>query len=153
MIHKSFIQMDSKEKVEFFIQCQKLLVEFHPNSPFVCRKNNLAERLIHIKKFLSDYKGFAYQDDNVAVLYNKIIVSNPKDADSALKHYMYQPPDPEYNAMTIDFVAFKALESCMSFVRANSDPKIQYVLFVRHNQVKVYPTVKLLSNVLNLPVV
>jgi hypothetical protein len=153
MVQKAFTEMTKLEQIEFFVQCQKILIAAHPNSPFVCRANNLKERMAHIKNFLNNYKGFVYQDEHVCALYNRVIVSDPREPERVVQRYMYQLPDPNYNAISIDFVVFDNIKNCLEFVRANNDTRLQYALFVRHNKVKCYPLVNLLSQILNAPIV
>ena len=152
-MHKTFKDMTAEEKIDFFVYCQKLLVEFHPDSPFVCRQNNVQSRIQHIKDFIHNYKGLCYQDDNVCVLYNKIVITDPSDPVLALRTNMYHEPNPNYNAVTIDFVVFREIKDCMTFIKTNYDPRIQHVLFVKNNKVKIYPIVNFLTQMFNIPVV
>lgn len=153
MIDKRFTELTDKERVEFFVHCQRLLVAHHPDSPFVVRKNNLRARIEHMKTLLANYKGCVYQDEYVCVLYNYLVVSNPKEPELAVRSRMYQPPDDNYNSVIVDFVVFRELKDCMNFVQVKQNPRIQYVLFARHNSIKVYPTVSLLANVFKVPIV
>ena len=152
-VNTLFRELPVKDKVEFFVQCQRILIENHPSSPFVCRANNLEQRLSHMRGFINQYKGFVYTDENVCTIYNKIVVNDVHDPTASVKAYMYQPPDPNFNAIMIDFVVFRNIKDCLAFVKTNYDPRIQYVLFVRHNKVKLYPVVKLLAGVLDMPIV
>jgi len=153
MIHGSFTDLKVLDKVEFFVQCQRLLMEHHPDSPFLCHQNNLQERIKHVKSFVTNYKGLCYQDDTVCALYNRIIVTDTKAPEHALRMNMYKTPSPDYNAVVIDFVVFRDIKDCARFVQANYDPRVLYVLFVRHNKVKLYPVVEFLQQIFNIPVV
>ena len=152
-MHDLFVNVSARDKVEFFVQCQRILVENHPTSEFVCRRNNLEQRLSHMRGFINQYKGFIYTDENVCTIYNKIVVNDVNDPTASVKTYMYQSPDPNFNAIMIDFVVFRNIKDCLAFVKTNYDPRIQYVLFVRHNKVKLYPVVKLLAGVLDMSIV
>jgi hypothetical protein len=152
-IHKLFTELTAMEQIDFFVQCQKLLVEFHPSSSFVCRRNNIDWRKYQIQAFLKNYKGMCYWDENVCVLYNRVVVSDPKDPIRVLKNNIYHPPDPNYNAIIIDFVVFRSLQDCQTFVHENYDSRVQHVLYVKNNKVKIYPVVNFLSQIFNLAVV
>lgn len=145
--------MSVQEKVEFFVHCQKLLVEFHPDSSFICRESNTQDRLNQIKTWAEKYKGICYWNDQVCVLYNRIVVSDPAQPERAIQHAMYQAPDDNYNAVVIDFAAFRDIKDCVGFVRENYDPKIGHVLFARHGKIKIYPVVNIVSQIFNMPVV
>ena len=145
--------MTTVERVDFFVHCQKLLMEYNPTSPFVCRANNVAQRVKQMRGFVDNYKGMCYHDDYVCTLYNRIVVSDPRQPESAVKHYMYRPPDDNYNAVVIDFATFRDIKDCATFVRTNYDQRIQHVLFVRHNKVKLYAVVDFISKIFNVPVV
>lgn len=148
-----FNTLNTKNKVDFFVHCQKLLIENHPNSPFLFRKDNAQTRLHHVRSFVNNYKGLFYRDDHVCALFNKIMLTDPKDPEHSVKVSMYQPPTEHYNAIIIDFVVFRDIKDCVNFVRYNYDPKVQHVLFVRHNKVKVYPVLDIIQQVLHLPIV
>ena len=92
-------------------------------------------------------------DDYVCTLYNKIVVNRADEPEAAVKASMYQPPSPDYNAVIVDFAAFRDIKDCMAFVQTSYDPRVLYVLFVSHNKVKLYPVVNFVSQVLNIPVV
>lgn len=145
--------MAVSEKVDFFVRCQQLLVQFHADSEFICRKDNMTQRLKQIKAWVDKYKGICYQHDNVCVLYNRIVVSDPLNPAQAVASSMYQPPNDNYNAIIIDFAAFRDIKDCVTFVKDNYDPRVQHVLFVRHGKVKIYAVVDLVAQIFNMPVV
>lgn len=150
IIQKEFTQLTINEKIEFFVHCQKLLVEFHPTSPFVFHQGNIQDRIKHIKSFTTYYKGLCYQDENVCALYNKIFISDISEPEQAVKAQMYQLPAENYNAFIIDFVVFKHINDCVEFVKTNYNNKIQYVLYVKNNKVKLFPVINFLSQILNI---
>ena len=145
--------MSVGEQVDFFVHCQQLLVQYHADSEFICRQDNLPNRLLQIKAWVNKYKGICYQQDNVCVLYNRIVVTDPQNAVQSVSAAMYKPPDENYNAIMIDFAAFRDIKDCVTFVRENYDPRIQYVLFARHGKIKIYPVVDLVAQIFNMPVV
>lgn len=145
--------MAAKEQIDFFVHCQKLLVEFHPTSPFICRANNIKGRIHQMRNFIDKYKGLCYASDNVCVLYNKIVIADPSDPVHTIRANMYHAPDPNYNGVIVDFVVFRDLKDCMPFVQSNYDPRIQYVLYVKNNKPKIYPVVNFLTQIFNIPVV
>lgn len=145
-----FRALSEEEKVDFFCRCQKLLVEFHPSSHFLFTKENYEERKFFVLDFLHKYKGYAYMDDNVCVLYNHVKVEDPNNPVKVVKDHIYREPAANYNAISIDFVVFKQLRDCLSFVSAHNSPQIEYVLFVKNNEVKLYNKERLLS-ALRLP--
>jgi hypothetical protein len=147
-----FQQLSAEEKVEFFLKCQELLMTHHPSSPFLCHTGNIKERVKHIQSFVSNYKGYCYKDDTVCALYNKIVVTNPDEPELALRANMYKEPAPNPNAITVDFVVFRDIKDCAKFVQLNYHHTIQYVLFVRHNKVKLYKTLGFVQQILNMPV-
>ncbi len=106
-----------------------------------------------MRHFVQNYKGFCHQDDNVGALLNRIIVPDPRAPEHALRAAMYQAPAEHYNALSVDFVVFRDIKDCASLVKSYYDSKVQYVLFVRHNKVKLYRTLDFLQQILNMAVV
>ena len=153
MIHTSFTDMSGRDRVEFFVQCQKLLVEFHPNSPFILREDNAYARIAQMKSILTQYKGVCYMNENLCMIYNKIVVSRADEPVEAIRAHMYKAPDPNYNAVIIDFVVFRHLQDCKDFVIQNYDPRIQYIVFVKNNKAKIYPLKDFAAQTFKIPVV
>lgn len=145
--------MSAREKVDFFVHCQKLLIDHHPNSEFICRRSNMQDRLKQIKAWVEKYRGMCYYDDNVGILYNKLVIGDVSDPVSAVKYHMYQPPAENYNAVIIDFAAFNDIKNCFPFVRENYDNRIQHVLFARHGKIKIYPVLGIVQRIFNMPTV
>lgn len=142
-----FQTLSTQSKLEFFAKCQELLIKYHPESEFILTKENFEERKEFALDFVKKYKGFAYWDDTICILFNKVRVEDPRNPVKILKDHLYQEPREDYNAVTVDFVVFRQLTDCIGFCRAQYNPQIEYVVFVRHNEVKLYPTAKLLSGV------
>jgi hypothetical protein len=145
-----FQSLSFNDKVEFFVKCQELLVAHHPESEFIFTKENLESRRHWVDDFLTKYKGYAYADENICVLFNKVRVDDPKNPTKVLKDAMYQPPREDHNAVSIDFVVFKKLGDCMNFCKSNYSPHIEWIIFVKKNEIKLYKTKDLLVH-LNAP--
>lgn len=135
------------EKIEFFARCQKLLLAHHPSSPFLLTQENYAARKSHALDFIRKYKGYVYADDRICILFNKIRIDDPRNPNQALKDNLFGEPRPlDYNAISVDFVVFKALEDCAEFCKSQHSPQIAYILFVRHGEVKLHAADKLLAS-------
>jgi hypothetical protein len=147
-----FTTLSKEQKIDFFIQCQKLLIAHHPKSEFIFTEKNLKSRLEHVKDLSIKYKGFCHFNENICLLYNKIKINNINEPIQALKENMYQPPKDDFNAMAIDFVVFRKLEDCLRFCRDNYDDRIKYIMFIKNNKPKIYETKKFVSNILNIPI-
>jgi len=150
---KPFDSLSNTEKIDFFVRCQDLLLKYHPNSPFLFRKDNAKDRLAFVKPVCEQYKGFAYWDDNVCAIYNKIVVNSEDEAVQAVSFYKYKPPAVPYNAIIVDFVVFKELKDCVTLVAQQFNASLKYILFIRHSQVRIYPTLQFLSQGLGIPIV
>jgi hypothetical protein len=145
-----FQSLSHKEKVEFFVHCQELLVKFHPKSHFVFTKENLAERTHWVESFLSKYKGYTYSDENICVLFNKVRVDDARNPNKVLKDHVYREPASDFNAVSIDFVVFRKLGDCLAFCKDQYSPQIEWIVFVKNNEIKLYKTKDLLVH-LNAP--
>lgn len=152
MIHQLFQELSPETKVNFFVNCQELLVTHHPKSPFVFRKDNLIERKAHISELAGMYKGYCFFNDKVSLLYNLIELENPTKPALALQQFKFQPPSTKYNALSIDFVVFRQLRDCFDWCRQAYEPRIQYVLFVKNGKIQVSTPKALLSKLFHIPV-
>lgn len=148
---KAFQALITEEKINFFVKCQELLINHHPNSQFLLKKENLEEKKHFILEFIKKYKGFTYYDDNVCILFNKIFIKDERDPIGALKDHLYQEPQENYNTYSVDFVVFRYLTDCIEFCRSQYTEQIKYLLFVKNNEVKLYRTEKLLTRLTNVP--
>ena len=148
---KLFQEMTKEEKIEFFIRCQRLLVKYHPDSPFIFNKKNVVARLSAARDLITSYKGYGYWDDNVCVLYNKIKIKNPDNLPSEIKNNMFREPSAEFNSVIIDFVVFRSREDCGEFCKVTYDPQMEYVVYVKNNKPKIHRPVELMSQLLKLP--
>jgi hypothetical protein len=145
-----FQELTKEQQVDFFIKCQELLVKYHPNSQFLFTKENLEERRHWVEGFLKKYKGYVYADDNICVLFNKVRVDDARNPQKTLKDYFYSEPAENFNAVSIDFVVFRKLGDCMEFCKSQYSPQIEWIVFVKNNELKLYKTKDLLVH-LNAP--
>lgn len=147
---RAFQTLTNEEKVEFFLQGQKLLLEFHPNSPFVIHKHTLNERMEHLKVLAAQYQGLTYKDDNICILFNKIYVADENDPVTALAQSKFKPPHANYNGVSIDFVVFRKLKDCAEWCKRYHEQRIQHVLYVKNGKPQIYKPMDLMKKVFNL---
>lgn len=150
---KLFQSLSKEEKIDFFAKCQNLLVNYHPTSEFIFRENNIKDRIDFAKNFYFKYKGFTYSNNEICILFNKIKVVDPLNPIKVIKDHLYKEPSEDYNAYSIDFVVFRKLIDCFGFCKSQYEPRIEYIIFVRNNDVKLYKTNKLLEKLSNIPLV
>lgn len=140
-----FTSLTREQKIDFFLNCQELLVAHHPESPFIFKEDNIEERLHFFKDFAQKYKGFVYSSENLCILYNKIDLKDSRNPIEAVRSNMYKEPIENYNCYSIDWVVFRALEDVYEFVQKEYVPQIRYILWVKRGDVSVYETDKLLG--------
>lgn len=145
-----FQSLSHKDKVDFFVGCQELLARHHPKSPFLFTKENMEERRFWVESFLNKYKGYAYADGNICVLFNKVRVDDARNPNKVLKDHFYAAPRADFNAVSIDFVVFRKLGDCFDFCKSQYSPQIEWIVFVKNNELKLYKTKDLLMH-LNAP--
>lgn len=145
-MQSTFQALPISERVEFFVKCQELMLKHHPKSPFVVRESELKKTIDVCKRNINKYNGFAYSDDNVCVLWNHILIHDPSNMERILKENAYQPPNPDYNAVSIDFAVFRNIRDCIEFVHQNKNERIQFVLFIREGKPKLYTLNELLKS-------
>ena len=148
---KLFQSLSKEEKANFFVKCQEILINHHPESEFIFRQDNVKDRMEFARSFLNKYKGFAYSNNEICLLFNKVVVKDPKNPVKVIKDHVYQPPQANFNAFSIDFVVFRKLVDCLSFCKFYYTPQIEYLLFVRHNDVKLYKADQLIQKMANVP--
>lgn len=142
-----FQSLSEKDKIEFFVKCQSLMLKYHPTSPFIIRESKLDKALEAFENNIRRYQGYVYADENICVLWNHIIVSDPSNANRAVTENAYLPPNPNFNAVSIDFAVFKGIENCFSFIADSKEPQIKHVLFIREGKPKIYPLEQILKGV------
>ena len=133
-----FNNLQKEQKVDFFVKCQELLIRHHPDSSFMVRESNLDTILETFFDQINKYKGYYYYNDDVCILWNHIYVSDPQDLKKVFKDNAYQPPHPEYNGVSIDFVVFRKMADCISFIKDNDEPRIKHVLFIREGKPRIH---------------
>lgn len=148
-----FQKLNKQDKIDFFLKCQDLLIKNHPDSPFVFNRANFKGRLQYAGDIFHKYNGMCYTDENVAILFNYLLISDPKDPISALKQHQFKSPDPQYNAISIDFVVFKELKDCLKFCRLNYNFNVEYVVWVKDGKPKIHRTLDFMTRILNIPIV
>ncbi len=144
---QSFQELTQEKKVDFFVKCQELMIKHHPDSPFVVREKDLEKVLTACEKNILKYQGYSYSDDNVCVLWNHIVVTDPKDVKRAVQENAYRPPNPDFNAVSIDFAVFKHIKDCVEFIRGNDNDRIEHILFIRDGVPKLYPKSMLVKGI------
>ena len=135
------------EKIDFFIKCQELMLKYHPDSQFIVREKALPKTLEAFSDNIIKYKGYCYKDDNICVLWNKIIVSDSKNVNRAVKENAYKPPQDNFNGVSIDFAVFRKISDCFLFIKNNYEPQMKYVLFIREGKPKLYPIETILNGI------
>lgn len=148
-----FHKLHKQDKIDFFVQCQKLLITHHPASPFIFNKDNIKDRLTYATDIFHKYKGMCYSDENVCVLFNYVKLQDPTDPVTALKENAFKEGAVDYNAVSIDFVVFRELKDCLNFCRANYSANIEYIIFVKDGKPKVHKTTEFVSRILGVPIV
>ena len=142
-----FQSLSQKEKIDFFVRCQEILIKSHSGSSFVIRERGLEKALDAVQTNIFKYQGFSYSDDNVCILWNYIFVSDPKDVTRAVKENAYKGPAENFNAVSIDFATFRKMEDIRGFIKENVKDNMKYVLFIREGNPKIYPIETLLMGI------
>jgi hypothetical protein len=141
-----FQTLSNDQKIEFFLKCQQLLVDNHPDSDFIFREDNIKDRLYFVKDFTQKYKGFVYSNDNICVLYNKIKLKDHRNPAETVKAHMYKGPVEDFNCIIVDFAVFDQLINIKPFIELQYSPQVEYLIWVKHNEVKLYNTKNLIEN-------
>jgi hypothetical protein len=144
---KLFNSLSIEEKVDFFVNCQKLLIKYYPDSQFLIRENNLQEAIETFYNQIKRYKGYFYCDDYVFVLWNHIFIEDPKDINNELIKNAYKEPNPNYNAVSLDFVACRKWEDTLKFIKETNEDKIKYLLLVKNGNPRIYNKEELINKI------
>lgn len=142
-----FQSLNQKEKIDFFVQCQALMLRHHPNSSFIIKENKLKQSLEVFHDNIQRYQGYVYSDENICVLWNKIIVSDATNVNRVVTENAYLPPNPNFNAVSIDFAVFRKIEDCFLFIKNNQEEQMKHVLFIREGKPKIYPLEQILKTI------
>lgn len=144
---KLFNNLSTEEKVDFFVNCQKLLIKYHPNSDFVIRESNLDQAVDIFSEQISKYKGYFYCDDYVFVLFNYIFIENKEEVNEELIKNAYKEPNKNYNAISLDFVACRNWSDTFKFIKENNEERIRYLLLVKNGVPKIYDKNELINKI------
>lgn len=144
---KLFKSLSQNEKVDFFVKCQELMLQHHPESPFIIRENSLEKSLDAFQNNIQRYQGYCYTDDNICVLWNKILVSDPINVSRVIKECAYQPPNPNFNGVSIDFAVFRRMDDCFDFINRNKESQMKYILFIREGKPKIHSIDQILKTI------
>ena len=142
-----FNLLSDDDKVAFFLHCQSLLALYHPTSKFAFRDDNIVERLQYVENIFTKYKGFCFTDNNVAILYNKVKVTEEdlKNPAKVMRDNLYKESPIDFNTVNFDFVVMKNLRNCFPFIKSHYDPKVINVIYVRDGKPTVYKTSELIK--------
>jgi len=123
------------------------MLKHHPNSPFIIRERTLDKALEAFQDNILRYQGYCYADENICVLWNKIIISDPLNVNRAITENAYQPPNPNFNAASIDFAVFRKIDDCFAFIKQNNESQMKHILFIREGKPKIYPIETILKTI------
>lgn len=144
---KLFNNLTNEQKVDFFVDCQKLLIKYHSNSDFVIRESKLNEAIDVFINQINKYKGHYYNDDNVCILWNHVYISDPNDSQGELIKNAYQEPNPNYNAVSMDFVVCRKSSDIINFINNYNEDRIQYLLSIKYGRAKILKKEDLIKNI------
>jgi hypothetical protein len=146
-----FSSIKINKKIDFFVHCQDLLLEYHPNDSFVIKKLDVKDKIYFIKETINKYKGYYYEEDKVCILYNHIFLNDNKNPFSALKENIYKNPSLNYNTVSIDFMVLRELKDCKKFCHEQYSPQVANILFVKNNNPKIYSTLEFIQRLFPMP--
>ncbi len=140
-----FQSLSKEEKIDFFVRCQDLLIKHHNQSEFLFTQENYSERKDFALNFIERYNGYIFSNENICLLYNKIKIKDEKTPVKAIRENMYQAPDPNYNAIIVDFATFDILEHVIEFFKTQMEERLKFILYVKKNHPKIYRAAQLLK--------
>lgn len=146
-IKKLFNNLSTEEKVDFFINCQDLLIKYHADSDFVIRENNLEQAVEIFSEQINKYKGFSYSDNYVFILFNYIFIENKELVNEELIKNIYKNPINNYNAISLDFVACRSWSDTFKFIEEVNEDRIKYLLLVKNGIPKIYEKNELINKI------
>lgn len=139
-----FKSLTFEQKVEFFLNVQKLLVQYHPDNHFVFREDNKEIRKQITIEFIKNYKGFCFSNENINILFNKIFIDDPN---KVLNNFnIYQESAQNYNTISVDFVVMKEIKDLEVFCRLQYNSKLKWVTFVKNKKIRIFESEKILGN-------
>jgi len=143
-----FQSLNLDDKVDFFVKCQKLMINYHPNSSFVIKESSLDQSIDVFVNNIQKYQGFFFYNENICVLWNHIIISDPQNIKQAIIDNAYKAPSAQYNAVSIDFAVFRKISDCIDFIKQNDEPEIKFVLFIKDGKPKIYKKDDLIKGII-----
>jgi hypothetical protein len=148
---QQFNKLDKRDKIDFFIKTQTILIEFHPDSPFIINKENLKTRLEYASDMFGRYCGWCFTDKYCSILFNYIKIDNVDRPLDALKKYQFTSGAIDYNAIVVDFAAFREIKDCLDFCRTIFNSNIKWVVWVHKEKPSIYPALEYMTRILNIP--
>lgn len=142
---KPFSSLKRDEKIQFFLKCQQIGAQYHPNSPYTVTRDSIKTFLDFYKKISQEYRGYIYEGENVCALFNLVEYNPSLSMKESLASYIYQPPHEKYNAVLIDFLAARNLRDSIELKNHIYHDKIQFILAVRNFDLEVIPVKKMLE--------
>lgn len=138
-----FQSLTFPQKIKFFVSCQELLIKFHPFSEFLITEKNIELFKDRILSFIKGYKGYVFQNENVKILYNLILIKKDQRPILALREKMFRPPDDIYNSIIIDWAIFSNLKFCISVIEQLNNSNIKNILWIKNNKFQFFEKEKL----------
>lgn len=122
------------------------MVKYHPTSPFIIRQNGMKTALDAFLNNINNYKGFCHSDENICLLWNYVVVADENDENRALIENGYKPPNPDYNAVSMDFVVCRKMKDYLDFIQQYNEDRVKYILSVKYGKAKIVNKDKLVKS-------
>jgi len=133
---KNFLDLTKEEKVAFFQKCQDLLVKNFPNSEYILR-GDLHKKDFYLDLFLK-YKGFVYESEKVALLFNKIEHFPQELVIEPYQKRVFDPPALKPNCYAIDFLTTKGSLEIVKELLPHFNEGFEYISFLRGGRISVF---------------
>jgi hypothetical protein len=140
-----FQPLSQAQKIDFFVKCQELMIKYHPTTSFVIRENSLKPALDAFANNINSYKGFCHADENICLLWNYVFISDENDEVRALVENGYKEPNPNYNAVSMDFVVCRHMRDYLDFIKQYNEDRIKFILSVKYGKAKIVNKDKLIN--------
>ena len=138
---KELNTLTKEEKVEFFQQCQDLLIKNQPDSEFILSENS--KNKDYFLDIFTKYKGFAYFSEKIAILFNKHRINSLPEAQEAYEEKVFNPPAPDANTYTIDFITAKMSKEIIKELTPIFCEDLKYICWLRGGKVSFFSFKKL----------
>lgn len=133
---KNFLDLTKEEKVAFFQRCQDLLIKNFPDSEYILR-TNLHKKDFYLDLFLK-YKGFVYESETVALLFNKIEYLPQEWMNIPYQERVFDPPSPTPNCYAIDFLTTKSSPEVVEELLPYFSEDLEYICFIRDGRMSFF---------------